>query len=338
MRIPIEPSAVIETSDFSAYSSPMKREDRANSDPLNGGAKAHILVGLSSDERALDQLALAGLLAETLDATVTCVYVQPPRVAATRQGGVDAEWVAYLQDEADVVISGATSWVKSTWPRVDFHTRVIDERSVSRGLRKISTELGCDAIVIGPGAHGGAGHIGLGSVAHNLLHTSLVPVFLTPQGFAARATASIDRLVIGFRDTTESHRIAERALLYAQQLDVDAELLTFVLRSTKISGARIGRDPEAMVMAAVMEREEEALSAFVQKHPAVFGAHHVSSVVIQGNDATDAMNKYDWHEGDLFVLASSATETLNRVFLGSNTHALLRACPMPAVVVPRGSA
>jgi nucleotide-binding universal stress UspA family protein len=220
---------------------------------------------------------------------------------------------------------------------VDFHTRVIDERSVSRGLRKISAELGCDAIVIGPGSHGGAGHIGLGSVAHNLLHTSLVPVFLAPKGFAARANASIDRLVIGFRDTTESHRIAERALLYAQQLNVDAELLTFVLRSTKISGARIGKDPEAMVMAAVMEREEEALSAFVQQHPAVFRADRVSSVVIQGNDATDAMSKYDWNNGDLFVIASSATETLNRVFLGSNTHALLRACPMPAVVVPRGS-
>jgi nucleotide-binding universal stress UspA family protein len=143
--------------------------------------------------------------------------------------------------------------------------------------------------------------------------------------------------VIGFRDNTESHRIAERALLYAQQLNVDAELLTFVLRSTKISGARIGRDPEAMVMAAVMERPKEALSAFAQKHPAVFGADRVPSVVIQGNDATDVMNKYDWHRGDFFVLASSSTETLNRVFLGSNTHALLRACPMPAVVVPRGS-
>lgn len=328
---------MIKTSDFSAYSSLMKREDRLNCDPHNGGGKAHILVGLSSDDSALDQLALAGLLADTLEATVTCVYVQPPRVDRTRHGGVDAEWVAYLQDEADVVISGATSWVKNTWPRMDFHTRVIDERSVSRGLRKISAELGCDAIVIGPGSHGGAGHVGLGSVAHNLLHTSLVPVFLAPKGFVARATASIDRLVIGFRDTTESHRIAERALLYAQQLNVDAELLTFVLRSTKISGARIGRDPEAMVMAAVMEREEEALSAFAQQHPAVFGADRVSSVVIQGNDATDAMSKYDWNNGDLFVLASSATETLNRVFLGSNTHALLRACPMPAVVVPRGS-
>jgi nucleotide-binding universal stress UspA family protein len=86
-----------------------------------------------------------------------------------------------------------------------------------------------------------------------------------------------------------------------------------------------------------MEREEEALSAFVQQHPAVFRADRVSSVVIQGNDATDAMSKYGWNNGDLFVLASSATETLNRVFLGSNTHALLRACPMPAVVVPRGS-
>jgi nucleotide-binding universal stress UspA family protein len=337
VRIPIEPSAVIETSDLWAYSSPMTREDRKKCDPHNGGGSAHILVGLSSDDNALDQLALAGLLAETLGATVTCVYVQPPRVASTRHGGVDAEWVAYLQDEADLVISGATSWVNGTRPSVDFHTRVIDERSVSRGLRRISAELGCDAIVIGPGSHGGAGHIGLGSVAHNLLHTSLVPVFLAPQGFAALATASIDRLVIGFRDTTESHRIAERALIYAQQLNVDAELLTFVLRSTKISGARIGRDPEAMVMAAVVEREEEALSAFVQQNPAVFGTDRVSSVVIQGNDATDAMSKYHWHRGDLFVLASSATEILNRVFLGSNTHALLRACTMPAVVVPRGS-
>lgn len=328
---------MIETSDFWAYSSLMKREDRANSDSQNGGAKAHILVGLSSDDSAFDQLALAGVLAETLEATVTCVYVQPPRVAATRHGGVDAEWVAYLQDEADVVISGATSWVKSTWPRVDFHTRVIDERSVSRGLRKISTELGCDAIVIGPGSHGGAGHIGLGSVAHNLLHTSVVPVFLSPKGFASRATASIDRLVIGFRDTTESHRVAERALDCAQRLNAKAELLTLVLRSTKISSARIGRDPEAMVMAVLVEQEEEALSAFSQQHPAIFGTGRVSYAVIQGESATEAMSKYDWHKGDLFVLASSATEMLNRVFLGSNTHALLRACTMPAVVVPRGS-
>jgi nucleotide-binding universal stress UspA family protein len=329
---------VLETSDFWAYSSPMKHEDRENCDPQNGGGTAHILVGLSPDDSARDQLALAGLLADTLQATVTCAYVQPPRVDTTRHGGVDAEWVAYLQQEADDVFLGATSCFTSTWPRVDFRTRAIDERSVSRGLRKIGAELGCDAIVIGPGSHGGAGHIGLGSVAHNLLHTSVVPVFLAPKGFASRATASIDRLVIGFRDTTESHRVAERALDYAQRLNAKAELLTLVLRSTKISGARIGRDPEAMIMAAVVEQEEEALSAFIQQHPAIFGTGLVSSVVIQGDSATDAMSKYAWHPGDLFVLASSATETLNRVFLGSNTHTLLRACTMPAVVVPRGSA
>jgi nucleotide-binding universal stress UspA family protein len=316
----------------------MNRGDQVNGAPQTGGKGIrHILVGLSSDEHARDQLALAGLLADTLQATITCVYVQPPRVAATRQGGVDAEWVAYLEHEADVVLSGATSWVNGTWPRVDLDTCVVNERSVSRGLRKIGAELGCDAIVIGPGSHGGEGHIGLGSVAHNLLHTSSVPVFLAPKGFASHTTFSIDRLVIGFRDTTESHLVAERALDYAQRLDLSAELLTLVLRSTKISGARIGSDPEAMVMAAVIEREEEALAAFAQQHPTVFGTGRVSSLVVQGDSATDAMSKCNWGTGDLFILASSATETLNRVFLGSNTHALLRACTIPAVVVPRGS-
>jgi nucleotide-binding universal stress UspA family protein len=278
------------------------------------------------------------MLANTLSATITCVYVQPPRVDGRRQGGVDAEWVAYLEHEADVVLSGAKSWINGIWPRVDLDTRVINERSVSRGLRKIGVELGCDAIVIGPGSHGGEDRIGLGSVAHNLLHTSSVPVFLAPNGYAEQAPLSVHRLVVGFRDTTESHQVAERVLEYAQRLDVSAELLTLVLRSTKISGARIGSDPEAMVVAAVIEREEEALTAFAEEHAAVFETGRVSSLVIQGDSATDALSKYDWRTGDLLVLASSATETLNRVFLGSNTHALLRACTIPAVVVPRGSA
>ncbi len=333
-----EPSAAVISPNCGRYPSPMAEVDQVNGYPLFGGKDCHLLVGLSGDESALDQLALAGLLAHTLPATVPGVYVQSPRFDATRMRGVDAEWVAYRQQEADEVLARASTAMTASWPNVVFGTRVIDEKSASRGLRKIGAELGCDAIVIGPGSHGGEGHIGLGSVAHNLLHTSSVPVFLAPKGFASYTPDSIDRLVIGFRDTPESHRVAERALGYAQRLDVSAELLTLVIRSTKISGARIGRDPEAMVMAAVIEQEEEALAAFIEHNPMVFGTGRVSSVVIQGESAADAMSKCNWRAGDLFVLASSATETLNRVFLGSNTHALLRACTIPAVVVPGGSA
>lgn len=44
-----------------------------------------------------------------------------------------------------------------------------------------------------------------------------------------------------------------------------------------------------------------------------------------------------WSDGDLLVVGSSRLGPIARVFLGSTATRILRAAPVPVVVVPRGT-
>jgi nucleotide-binding universal stress UspA family protein len=100
---------------------------------------------------------------------------------------------------------------------------------------------------------------------------------------------------------------------------------------TRILGARIGRDPERAVMRALVEHEEAAQARFAEA-----SGLPVTGEVVQGDTAGRAMSRFDWQDSDVFVAASSSLGILSRVFLGDLTHKLLRACTVPAVVLPRG--
>ena len=108
-------------------------------------------------------------------------------------------------------------------------------------------------------------------------------------------------------------------------------LLTVVLRMTRILGARIGRDPERAVMQALREHEEAAQQRFIDR-----SGLPITGSVVEGDTAGRAMSRFDWQDSDVFVAASSSLGVLSRVFLGDLTHKLLRACTVPAVVLPRG--
>jgi nucleotide-binding universal stress UspA family protein len=104
-----------------------------------------------------------------------------------------------------------------------------------------------------------------------------------------------------------------------------------VVRMTRILGARIGRDPERAVMQALVEHERAAQARFTED-----SGLPITGEVVQGDTAGRAMSRCDWQDSDVFVAASSSLGVLSRVFLGDLTHKLLRACTVPAVVLPRG--
>ena len=54
-----------------------------------------------------------------------------------------------------------------------------------------------------------------------------------------------------------------------------------------------------------------------------------------GDDPQAALQRFDWNGDELFVLASSRGGVLRRVFLGDMTYKLVRATPVPAIVLPR---
>jgi nucleotide-binding universal stress UspA family protein len=246
-------------------------------------------------------------------------------------GNVDAEWEAFLRQRSHDALTHAASILRDDWSIGEVDTLVVARSSVGHGLRDAADEVGALVIVIGPGSEGVDGHLALGSVAHTLLHGGAAAVALAPEGYREIAPESIQRLVVGFQDTPESEYAVGIAESVARPHDLPLHLLTVVLRMTRILGARIGRDPERMVMEALMEHERAAQQGFLERS----GLPATGSVV-EGDTAGRAMSRFDWQDSDVFVAASSSLGLLSRVFLGDLTHKLLRACTVPAVVLPRG--
>jgi len=78
---------------------------------------------------------------------------------------------------------------------------------------------------------------------------------------------------------------------------------------------------------SVLESVRSALPAEIETE-AVVGA---------GSDIEDAVSRIDWQPGEVALVGSSRLAQPRRLFLGSTAGRILRALPVPMIVVPRTS-
>ncbi len=289
-----------------------------------------ILVGVSPDDAGSDAVALGAVLARLLDASLVLAYVHPPTSEAPGMDHVDAEWSAYLQDRADATLQRATAQLATDWQIVDVETTIVASPSVSRGLRRAARATEASITVLGPCRGALAGRIGIGSIASSLLHGGETAVSLAPEGFRMAAPDEIGRLVIGFRDTPESRAVLATAHAIATRRGIPVHLLTAVLRTTWIAGSTLRGDPERAVLDSLEQRERTA-----QEAARAATDMAIRGDVIQADSAEEACEAFPWRPDDLFVTASSRYGPVRRVLLGDIAYKLLRACPVPAIVMPR---
>ena len=289
-----------------------------------------IVVGVSADESSADAIALAAALAQLMRESVVVAHVQPPTIDYPSIGNVDAEWTAYLHEQTQAIISGAIELLSSRWGLEDVESMTVANTAVSRGLLEVADRVGASAIVVGPGAIRGTSRVWLGSTAQSLIHGSHVAVALAPEGYRDRAPGRVSRLVVGFRDGDPGVRALRWAAHTARFAGIGVELLTAILRVTRIVNVRLGRDPERMVLQALREQETKA-----QRVAAEDLETPVKGVVVEGDSAEEALDNFDWRGGDIFVLGSSRYGTVSGVLLGDVGKKLLRASTVPALVLPR---
>jgi len=289
-----------------------------------------IVVGVCPDDSGSDAVALGAVLTRLFGGSLVLAHVHPPTIDYPSMGHVDAEWATFLQQRADATLDRAEAQLAVDWNIVDVERMITESSTVTRGLRSIAEDLGADVVVLGPDTGGRDGRLALGSIAHGLLHGGATAVALAPEGYRETAPEHIERLVVGFADTSEARSIVEAARDLAAAAHVAVHLLTVVIRTTRIVGARVGRDPERAVMTSLVERERQAQQEVIRE-----SGGYLSGDVIQGDTADQAMARFDWRSGDLFVVGSSRLAALRRVFLGDTTHKILGACTVPAMVMPR---
>ena len=284
-----------------------------------------ILVGVTADSSAADALALAGVLQKSMggEVVIAHVYAAPSDQSGKRK--VDAEWVAYLRKDAEAIVADAAEAAPRYGVR-ECETAVHGHRSSGVGLDGLAQMIHADVIVIGSAPGASNGRFLIGSTADQLLHGSHVPVAVAPAGYRRVFPDRLARLVVAFQDTPESHKALEWAAEHRGDRRLTA--LTVLIRH-RVMGSNLAFDGEGLVSRQFEEDAQVALDAALR----ALGTDADSQITI-GDDASSAVGRVQWHGDELLVLASGGS-VLRRVFLGDMTYKLVRATPVPAIVLPR---
>lgn len=288
-----------------------------------------LVVGINPVESNQQVVAMAANLHDVMNDDIVLATVRPPTIEIPSRGNVDAEWTAFLHDQAQSALDLAAQSMFETRGLRPVATRIVTNASVSRGLRACATDVDGSAIVIGPGSSSTSSALTLGSVAQSLLHSGETAVALAP-GDPDIASSPITRLVVGFEPDASGETVANAALHLARGTDIPVVLFTAVVRTTRIAAPRLGSDPERVVLEVLSEQARAVQAQVRSAHPDI-----VDGCVEQADSVPEAMAAFPWQSGDVFIVGSSADGFLHRVFLGDTSRQLLRAVRVPALVLPR---
>ncbi len=201
-----------------------------------------------------------------------------------------------------------------------FHVRQAD--SFAAGLIDAAQEYRAGLIVVGAASNGLFKRYSVGSVANALLHASPVPVALAPRGY--RRTEPISRLTLAVGRRTGAEAAIDVAIESAERRGVPLRLVSLVELDAEGNG---GENVNAAHVHA-----NTVLKAAAARLPE---GHHVSVEVAHGRTIEEAIDDLEWDDAEIMIVGSSRLAEKNKLFIGSTANKVLRALPVPMVVVPR---
>lgn len=281
-----------------------------------------VLAGFIPEPRGRDGLALATLLAKQTEAELLVATVQPPPWTTPGPGRADeAAWVTFLREEADATLAQAREQVGSDAATFIAHF----QKGSGRGLSELARKQGAELVVIGSAPRGARGRISLGSTADQLLHSSPVPVVLAPKGYGEAAPSAFERVTFAYRRGPSCDAGVTEAARLAAALDVPLRLVTMV-----VSAGRKAKIHDEMLL-RVREQAAADLKLAARGQRRV----QVEVEVLDGRNVSAALTATTWLPGELIVCSSSNSGPLRRVFLGDISIKIVRAAPVPVLVLTR---
>ncbi len=279
------------------------------------------VVGYSANARGGDAVNLAVALARRQGATLDLVMVMPqdspyngvyPPVAGF--GTILAEQVSQWLDEGLALVPDDVS--------AQAHIRRGD--SEAEALIAAAEELGAVLLVIGASSTGLFRRFSIGSVAGALLHAAKVPVVLAPSGYSR--TKAVTRLTCALGTRAGAEDVLRTGIAMARRRELPLRLVSLVALGAGDSNATV-EDAEAHLRAVA----ETGLGV----EPDELKKLNIDVVVGHGRTIEDAVDALDWKKGEILLIGSSRLAQNKSIFLGSTANRILRALPVPMIVVPR---
>jgi nucleotide-binding universal stress UspA family protein len=295
-----------------------------------------LVLGWEAAEHGVDDDAavrLAAVLAAAGGSAVLVTSVLPPVPEAPIASRVDQEYRRW-RDEVTATRQAEAAATLRAAGVADVRTAVVQATSVPAGLVEAVRQEQAELLVLGAATASPAGRFAAGSVAERLLHSSPVPLALAPRE-CPELTAPA-RLTCAWAGTARSREaLAFTRSLAAAWGGVPIRLVTFVPERAAMLPSETGLRMEQVVSeewaSQVRGSLEEAVTGWTGPGPAP------GTVLARGAGWAGAVAAAPWAPGDLLVVGSSRLGPLARVFVGSTATKILRAAPVPVVVVPRGA-
>jgi nucleotide-binding universal stress UspA family protein len=273
-----------------------------------------IVVGFDGTEQASDALALGRLLAQASGGSLVPTFViprQPPYDAQTR------EYVKRARARTREVLEAAR---RALPEGMGAESQSIDSGSPARGLHETAEEEGASLIVIGSTHRGPLGRVVIGSVGEVLLSATPAAVAVAPRGFRDRKPDSIGIVGVGFSGSGESRHALTSASALARV--AGARLRAVTVEEDFAHAHHPQHEPGRDVRSPDLERALQA------------NAEDSEIVSLAGNPASELANAAK--EVDVMVVGSRGYGPVRHALLGSVSAKLMRTCPAPLLVVPRG--
>ena len=290
-----------------------------------------VVVGYIPHRGGRGALDLGLQLAHARGEAMAVVTVIPRQWQTPSMAKIDAEYAEYARQVGEEAEQQARDYLRDTSVEVETTYRATTGRSVSSALVETAQELGGSTLVIGSSADGPEGRIVTGATAEKLLHSAHVPLAISPRGYQSVAAAGFTRLTCAFSDSESSVRTVAHAAELAKQLGVPMRVASFGVRHATMYPPEVGLTAEDSVLDSWADQAAEAQRRLVADG-IIDGA--VPCVIGTGSGWVESVGSIDWQRDELLAIGSSAAGPLARVFLGSRAAKLIRAAPVPVVMLP----
>lgn len=292
-----------------------------------------LLVGFAPGKGDEASVQLAGLFARSEGDTLRLHTVVPAWWPTPIMGGADKEYAEWSRASGREAVAEAKALAAELCPGVSVEASWGTGKSACGGLLEMADEIDARMIIVGSGRGGAYGHVHVSSTADVLLHASKTPVALAPRGYSSPPGATVSRVTCAVRGDEESRRTLARTAEITARIGATLRIATFAVRGRTMHPPEVGFSAEDMVLAAWTEQAERI------QHEALAGLPGTSpespeTVIAHGRTWAAALDKLEWERDEILVVGSSRAGLATRLFLGSNATKIVRAAPVPVVVVP----
>lgn len=284
------------------------------------------VVGFAPNRRGRDAVRLAATLAGTRGAGLDIVAVLPENEQSFAMYSPDRAYHARLDEQGREWLDEALAMVPDG---VRASGLVRRAESVAEGLVAAATDpdLGDEAalIVMGASHRGLLGLFTIGSVAAALLHSAPVPVALAPAGYEGHP--AITRLTCAAGTRQGADALLDVAIDSAAGRHVPLRIMSLVALGT------VGISDDARHRISAAEQHADVLAERAAE--ALPPECTVTAVVGRGETVEDCVRELEFESSEIVLVGSSRLAGPRRLFIGASANKMLRALPVPMIVVPR---